>query len=147
MMNGICPEEEQLSAYLDGEVAVNERLALARHVTACERCQRQLEALGALSVAFQPLSERASPVDLSASIEAMLDKAGCPDDSRIYGWRPWKLVPLSLTAALTLTCGVLLGSALIEEPSHAHSTGLWMAPFEPMTHNLCIPPSTCYRKG
>ncbi len=145
-MNDICPDEEQLSAYADGELAESEARLLRKHLAACDPCGRRLEAFRGLSMAFRPLAAERMPLDVSLQLEERIGEAACRGLSPVCGWRAWTVVPLSLAASVTLTLGVLLGTALMDQPVAHRPTAHWMAPFELVPLGMC-PPALCHPEG
>jgi anti-sigma factor RsiW len=49
----MCPKDELISAYLDGEIEQPWSQRLAAHLHACERCRRRLESMQAVSLRLQ----------------------------------------------------------------------------------------------
>lgn len=145
-MNDICPDEEQLSAYADGELTESEALLLRGHLAACDPCGRRLEAFRGLSTAFRPLAAERMPLDLALKLERRIGENACRGLPPVCGWRTWTVVPLSLAASVTLTLGVLLGTALMDEPPPHRPTAHWMAPFELIPLGMC-PSTLCHPEG
>lgn len=145
-MKDTCPDEEQLSAYADGELAKNEVLVVQTHLAACNPCSRRLEAFHSLSMAFRPMAAERMPLDLSRQLEQRISEEACGGQSLVCGWRAWTVVPLSLAASVMLTLGVLLGTVLMDEPVPNRLTAHWMAPFELVPLGMC-PSVLCYPEG
>jgi anti-sigma factor RsiW len=66
---------ELLSAYLDDELAVEERMAVDRHLAECEDCRAELSALGDLARAVRDEDVPEAPADLVETIGRRLDAA------------------------------------------------------------------------
>jgi anti-sigma factor RsiW len=95
-----CPEvQDQLSAWLDGELAPEVAAGVARHLENCDGCRRELAQLEALEQALGSLPEAALPPGLPEKVRARL-----PRPPR-RGWQ-------SLALAASLVLGILLGSAM-----------------------------------
>lgn len=66
---------EVLSAYLDDELSVEERMAVDRHLAECEDCRVQLSALGHLARAVRDEGVPEIPADLVEKVGRRLDAA------------------------------------------------------------------------
>ena len=64
-----------LSAYLDDELAVEDRSGVDRHLATCEDCRAELEALARLARAIADDSVPPPPPELGAKIGSRLDGA------------------------------------------------------------------------
>ncbi len=94
-----CREvQENLSAWMDGEVPEELRQLLADHVAGCPACQAELVALERLDAALAGL-EVPVPRDLAAKVSRRLPRPASP-------WRQ------SLALAVCLVLGIFLGSTL-----------------------------------
>jgi anti-sigma factor RsiW len=58
-----CPAEE-ISAYIDGELAAEVELALERHLGACEICRSELNDQKGFLIALSDTLEREAPIEL-----------------------------------------------------------------------------------
>jgi len=72
---GSVHPRDLLSAYLDDELALDERHAVDRHLALCERCRRDLLSLRALAHAVAEEPVPAVPPELSMRISRTLDEA------------------------------------------------------------------------
>ncbi len=118
-MQAKCEEvREQLSAWLDGELAEAERARVAAHLDSCAACRRELAQLTALNAA---LAELAAPVP-SGLAERVLARV---QPSRRYWWQ-------NLALAASLVMGIVLGGALARDfyPLAANGTGADIAALE-----------------
>ena len=61
-----CPDTEQLSAYLDGELTQQQAQQVEHHLQDCESCQAQLAQLEQLSAALQHEGQRFKQVQFNA---------------------------------------------------------------------------------
>ena len=61
-----CPAEE-ISAYIDGELAADVEGALERHVGICETCRRELNDQKGFLLALSDTLEREAPIELPAN--------------------------------------------------------------------------------
>jgi hypothetical protein len=86
---------ELISAYLDDELAVEERQAVDRHLALCERCRRDLASLKVLAraVADEPVPDL--PPDLAERIGRRIDASALP-----FPKRRRYLVPASIAATI-----------------------------------------------
>jgi anti-sigma factor RsiW len=65
---------DELQLLLDGRLASERRVAVETHLTTCERCRRELDALRRVKVALrQDLPARPVPPELEARVAAALD--------------------------------------------------------------------------
>ncbi len=118
-MQAKCEEvREQLSAWLDGELAEAEHARVAAHLDSCAACRRELAQLTALNAA---LAELAAPVP-SGLAERVLARVR---PSRRYWWQ-------NLALAASLVMGIVLGGALARDfyPLAATGTGADIAALE-----------------
>jgi len=102
---------ERLSAWLDGELAEEERRETAAHLEDCAECRRELALLERLDAALGGL-EAPAPARLAAGV---LDRLR---PRRRYGWQ-------SLAMAASLVLGIALGGTLARDfyPYQAASNG------------------------
>lgn len=99
---------EQLSPYLDGELADLSRVLLERHLAECLDCTRDLAELRAIVAAAPGYSGREPARDLWKDIEQRLDEAevlpigtrpsAVPPSRRRFGWR--ELIAASIVMAV-----------------------------------------------
>jgi len=96
-----CQEvQEQLSAYLDGELDEARRGPVAAHLKGCAACRRELELVTALDLALGDLSAPAPP-DLAGRVLARLP--------RRRAW--WQ----NLALAASLVLGIILGGTVARD--------------------------------
>jgi len=117
----ICREaQEQLSAWLDGELEAVARARVAEHLAGCAVCRRELAQLEALEAALGSLAVPAPPA-LAAKVLARLT----PPRRR---W--WQ----NLALAASLVVGIALGGAMAQGvyslPATADSQGAEVAALE-----------------
>ncbi|MFN4352153.1 MAG: anti-sigma factor family protein [Hylemonella sp.] len=141
------PDLPELSAYLDGELDARARQRMASHLAACPACSTELQRLQALSASFKALPEEALGFDLAGVIEGRLSSAPRPSATRRRlgspGW--W---PVAAGAALSITIGTFMGSALIPATAVTSPRLATMRVFDAMPPgNLCIGPASCYVKA
>jgi anti-sigma factor (TIGR02949 family) len=97
-----CAEvQARLSAWLDGELAAEERREVAGHLEVCPECRRELALLKRLDEALGSL-EAPAPARLP---ERVLDRL---QPRRRYGWQ-------SLAMAASLLLGIALGGTLARD--------------------------------
>ena len=142
------PDLPQLSAYMDGELDAGARQYMAAHLAACPQCAARLAELQALSQGLQALPQESLGIDLAGVIEGRLGAAvsapsGKPRRGSAFGW--W---PAALGAALSISTGVFLGSALVSAGAVSTPRVAAMQVFDSMPPgSLCIGLSACYVKG
>lgn len=101
-------DARQLNAFVDGELALAEQLALEARLATDPALQSRVEALRALRDAVRERADyHALPADLWADVAAAVPVARPPAGRRWLAWRPiaWTLTPAMLLVALVL--GVL----------------------------------------
>jgi hypothetical protein len=100
------PQEEDLHAYLDGELAAGQMGALLEHLEECAECRQALAELQALFNRIESVADMPLETDYAPAVRARLDSG-----RRLE--RGWRL----LLAAQVATAGVLVWIALpILEP-------------------------------
>lgn len=95
-----------LSAYLDGELAPGERLAVERHLGRCPRCAARLEDLGRLRGTLRSLPRSAPPEDGWSRLREEMAEA--PPERARPSWRPAiarRWAPVAAAAALLAALG------------------------------------------
>ena len=101
-MKMACDEvRERLSAWLDGELAAEERQQVAAHLEVCPGCQEEMAVLSRLDAALGTL-EVPLPAQLS---QRVLDRLR---PRRRYWWQ-------SLAMAASLILGIVLGGTLARD--------------------------------
>lgn len=101
-MKTACDEvQERLSAWLDGELAAEERQQVAAHLEVCPGCQGELALLTRLDAALGTL-EAPAPAQLPERMLARLRPR------RRYWWQ-------SLAMAASLILGIVLGGTLARD--------------------------------
>ena len=86
----MCPEEQQLHAYFDGELEAAEAARLQHHVQGCARCSAALAELAAGRRALRQFAGAQAPQPLRASILRALDaeeQAALPARAPAAPWR------------------------------------------------------------
>jgi anti-sigma factor RsiW len=141
---GHRPDLPQLSAYLDSELDARARQGVAAHLAACPVCTAELQRLQALSASFKALPEETLGFDLAGVIEGRLSSARRPPARQhrfgSLGW--W---PVAAGAALSITVGTFMGSALVPATAVTSPRLATMRVFDAMPPgNLCIGPASCY---
>jgi anti-sigma factor RsiW len=146
-MTAHSPDLAQLSAYLDGELDAPERQRLATHLAACPLCAGRLAELQTLSTRFKALPEESLGFDLAGVIEGRLAAMPAPRAARR---RPtaWSWWPIALGAALSLSAGSFMGSALVVGSAATAPRVTAMRVFDTMPPgSLCLGLDACYAKG
>jgi anti-sigma factor RsiW len=112
-------EGAQISAFLDGALAVEERARVDAHLASCAGCRRELDALRHLKLVLSSAPRRTMPADLALSLER-----------RFATGTPW--LQVLAKPALWIPAGAVAAAAL--------AVGLWVSkaraadelPFEPL---------------
>lgn len=111
IMNSYCRKTEDLSAYLDGELGARARLKLESHLAGCSDCQTMMTDLQRLRTCFHGLPQEEIGIDLVAALPRQRVRRPSPMGLPRFSW--WQLLPVSFTAAATLSLGVFLGTSLL----------------------------------
>jgi anti-sigma factor RsiW len=144
-MSKYCRRSEDLSAYLDGELDEKTRLNLEMHLGDCFACKEMLQDLRCLHGYFQGLPHQEVGFDLAPVVLAELGRR-VPSTSRRPRFNWWHLLPVSFTAAATVSLGVFLGTSLISRPD-AELVAPTLAMFDPIPPGgICIGFAECYPK-
>ncbi|HTO54428.1 MAG TPA: zf-HC2 domain-containing protein [Myxococcota bacterium] len=100
-------DREELSAYIDGELAPAPRAELESHIQACASCRAEVAAQDRLAEAFASLREVTPPGDFEARFWARIarEKEAAAEPA---GWRRWLTWPRALTAAAVTALGLIL---------------------------------------
>lgn len=143
-MNRHCRNNEELSAYLDGELDGKSRLALETHLESCTACKDMLQDLHCLRACFQALPQQETGFDLTPGLLAELGRRAPPARRPHFGL--WQWLPVSFAAAATLSLGIFLGASL----AGRHDAGVTvptLAMFDPIPPGgVCIGFAGCYTK-
>ncbi|HEY7295176.1 MAG TPA: zf-HC2 domain-containing protein, partial [Dehalococcoidia bacterium] len=95
---------EQINAYLDGELDGPTRAAFEQHLHACPTCQVELEQLRATRAALQALLPLRAPRPMTITAPATPDAAA---GSWLARWLPWTWRLGSFAAAVCLLIAVV----------------------------------------
>jgi anti-sigma factor RsiW len=114
-----CVTPQELSAYLDGELAADRTAAVREHIARCAACRDEVSRLEAVSETLDLLEGAEPDVYFAPRLKRLA--AG----RRRSGWPGRALVPAAAAAAaaLSLFLGAFLGRALYVEPDAASSNG------------------------
>jgi anti-sigma factor RsiW len=100
-------DREQLSAYIDGELAPAARAELESHIQACASCRAEVAGHDRLAEAFASLREVTPPGDFEARFWARVarEKEAAAAPAGIWRWLTW---PRALAASALAALAVLL---------------------------------------
>lgn len=129
-----------LSAFLDNELESDDYDRAKRHLNDCPSCSATLAELRAISQGLQAIACAPPPAELSAKLDRLFDQ-----HPTAPGWRRW--LPRSLSAAASITLGLLIGNALpgppeVKPADHNLLAVLGSAP----PGALCAQPTLCFLK-
>jgi anti-sigma factor RsiW len=98
---------EELSAYVDGELAPAARSELESHIQACASCRAEVAAHDRLEEAFASLREVTPPGDFEARFWARVarEREAAAEPA---GWRRWLTWPRALAAAAVTAAAIAL---------------------------------------
>jgi hypothetical protein len=104
------PSSEQLSEYLDDELAPGDRERIEVHASGCPTCRRELEALRAVTLRARSLSDAPPQADLWPGIADRITRMARAAAPRREAWRISFTLPQLVAAGLAL---VVLTAALV----------------------------------
>lgn len=105
--------DEELSAYLDGDLAGDELESVERHLTQCAECRATLERLRGLVRRARALDDRPPERELWAGIAARLGEAATPDVVVLTPRRRRIAVSIPQLAAAGLALVLVSGGAAV----------------------------------
>lgn len=141
--NARCPDQEQLSAYADRELAPAVARDVAAHILVCDTCARHVVAIEHLSRAFRDLPRGQVGFDIYPPVELAIARAA--RQQRLAG--VWRIAPLSLAAAATVVLGVFIGTMLTDSPA-PRENAVPLAMFDAIPPGgVCIGFDSCYPRG
>jgi len=106
---------EWLNAYFDGELHGHRLHQVEEHLTECEACQAELEALGNLSGLLHevPLPDFPSPERFATHVNLLLPQKRTPPPQRSLFEVGWWMIPVSLLAIWAfISTAILLGDVV-----------------------------------
>ncbi len=147
-MTRFCPNLEDLSAYLDGELPADVRKRVAAHLASCAACVARYAELDALRADFSALPDERLGFDLSQVIRGRIEALPPRQEIRraprwrLTNWR--RLVPVGAAAA-SLSLGLVLGTSLTAPVAVAPAMSALevFAPIAP--GGLCPALGSCWR--
>lgn len=101
--------QQQLSAYLDGELTPDEMAEVRRHLTDCQACQEELDGLRATKTMLAGLKQPELPTDFAAGLWARIER---PQQQAWASPLAWFRRPALAVAAVALAL-VLVGVPLV----------------------------------
>ena len=104
-------EQEELMAYLDGELPASQAAAASEHLESCAECRdlaADLQSVSRRLMAWQV--ERSEPANMKA-IEAALEERGKKPQALAAGWRSWFGNPVG--RRLVMSGGLAVVSAIV----------------------------------
>jgi anti-sigma factor (TIGR02949 family) len=109
-----CQEnQDQLSAYLDGELTADETAAVRDHLAACPACARELDELRRAIDAVKALPPIQAPADLKGKIMAQIES----EAARAPASTPWrKLWPVAAAVALAVGLTIFSNDPTAPDP-------------------------------
>ena len=106
---------EWLNTYFDGELHGHRLHQVEEHLTECEACQKELEALGSLSGLLKevPLPNFPSPERFAAQVNLLLPQKRTPTPQRQLLEVGWWMIPVGLLAAwVFISTAILVGDVV-----------------------------------
>lgn len=101
-----CEHEDELTAYLDGEVAPSRAQRLEGHLQGCPGCAATLALLRRSAEALARLPAPAPSPALRSAVLSRIAAEPAPAERGVRGWllwrSPWSVAPLAVGAAAVL---------------------------------------------
>lgn len=148
-MTESCPNPEDLSMYLDGELPADVRDRTAAHVASCAACAALYADLAALRADFAVLPDERLGFDLSQVVRGRIEalpgggKARRAARRRMTDWRT--LLPVGAAAAASLSLGLAMGISLTAPAAVAPAMSALQV-FAPVAPGgLCAGLGSCWR--
>lgn len=113
---------ENLSAYLDGELAVGERARVEAHLRRCVACQRELQSLRQTALLLRYAPRHAVPRSFALPASASRAQARYRGWQVGYGVLRTASVAVALMLVMLLSTDALFSSGLVAMPTHAVRT-------------------------
>ena len=101
-------EGVEISAFLDGALAVEDRARVDAHLSACPACGRELASLRHLKLVLSTSPRRTMPADLALSLEARFVSGSSWWKTLV---KPALWIPAGAVAAAALTVGLWINKA------------------------------------
>ncbi len=135
-----CPRIEALSALIDDELDVTERVALETHVAACASCARMLAGMRELHAGFAALPTPVRDFDVAAEVDRRI--AALAPRQPVQAPRPsrprwWQVALLAPGGAAALAVGLSLGASIM--PAAASAPAAQMAAFSALPPGAVCP--------
>jgi anti-sigma factor RsiW len=135
-----CPRIESLSALIDDELEVRQRLELQEHVTGCAICSPVLAGMRRLHADFAALPS--PPIDFDVAVEVdrrigALGSGQAPRRLRPPRPRWWQVVALAPGGAIAVAAGLWLGASIM--PAASGSGAAQMAAFSALPPGALCP--------
>ncbi len=117
-----CPNSENISAYLDGELEEKKQVSLETHLKGCSRCANALEEMRSLRTAFKGVGHHQAPYGFSTRVmarTAALDRKKSP-------WFVTALIKFAEAAVLLMliVVGILTGKVVTNGSSTQKSANI-----------------------
>ena len=123
-MNPQVPDE-LISAYFDGEVTPEERVAVERLLAESDEAQRTLNETSRLSGLLHSFPRESAPLEMVSKIRQLTDQLPLVPQSKPVASAPapnrWREVKAALISAITTAAGILIVWTIADrsDPSHA----------------------------
>ncbi len=100
--------QQQLSAYLDGELAPDEMAEVRRHLSDCLTCQEELEGLRLVKSTLAGLKQPELPADFVAGVWERIEQ---PSAQAVSRWAdPWAWLRRPALAAAAVALAIVLAA-------------------------------------
>jgi anti-sigma factor RsiW len=142
-----CSNSENLSAYVDGELSIDQRRKIEACLADDAAYREYVEDLHGLRQAFQSLPSEAIGFDLAPLVQRRLAQSKPENKAWLAVRRTGLAWPVSLAAACSIFMGIFLGSVLVnglDSPAALPGSPA-LAMFDAMPPGgLCVGMGSCY---
>lgn len=101
--------QQQLSAYIDGELAPDEMVEVRRHLTDCQECQEELDELRLVKTTLARLKQPELPADFAAGVWARIERRPTEHAGRRWAG-PWAWLQRPALAAAAVALALVLAA-------------------------------------
>ncbi|MBD3246067.1 MAG: hypothetical protein GF333_03555 [Candidatus Omnitrophica bacterium] len=121
--------KELLSAYLDGELSVDQRQRVEEHLFACAGCRQELDELKSVSGLLRSMGDDRAPADFRDRVRArMKDRSRLDRFLRSLTRNPQVKIPVGLAVAGLIALAVVRQTDIISRPAEKGAAERQKAP-------------------
>ncbi len=138
---------ERLNAYLDGELAPDEALAVQAHLRACPRCAAELDGLKQLNQALEAEPGMAVPSGFARRLRAVAEERHAVPVGLATSTARLHLVLSRIAAVVMVTAGLWVGGLMARSTSQSSFVGVEAESYEVTEFDLQLDPLSATPPG